>query len=70
MKISKNYAIDAAWFKILPLFSFQILTLSISGQLSKKYDHAPRFGIYFVLLNFMLLEFEIYNINHAKDEEQ
>ncbi len=66
MKVSKNYAIDCSFLKFLPWYGFQLLTLSISGQLSKKVDHSPRLSVYFVILNFLVIEFEIYNVNHAE----
>ena len=66
MKVSKNYAVDCSVLKWLPLYGFQLFTLSISGQLSKKVDHSPRLSVYFVVFNFLLIEFEFYNINHAE----
>ena len=69
MKLSDNYAIDLSGLFFLSWYSFQLFTLSICGQLSKKYHHSPRFGIYFVILNFVIIDFEIYNVNHAEYEK-
>lgn len=32
-----------------------------------KADHNPKFSIHWILLNWVIIEFNIYNINHIKE---
>jgi hypothetical protein len=34
-----------------------------------KADHNPRFHIILIILNFVIFEFEIYNVNHCDDND-
>lgn len=33
-------------------------------------DHHPRFVFFFGILNFTIIDFSIYNINHLEDDEE
>lgn len=67
-KISKKFAIDiSGWHLIrnlkdgLTFVEFKILGDWFKG------DHKPSFDISFVFCNFMIFEFNLYNINHLEE---
>lgn len=69
-KISKNFAWELTLFHKVRSFSDGIDFLDIRIVLDLyKGDHTPRFTFFFEMLNFTLIEFNIYNINHIKEED-
>jgi hypothetical protein len=32
-------------------------------------DHTPQFNLFFALLNIVIVDFSVYNVNHAPEEE-
>jgi hypothetical protein len=67
-KISKNYSCDINLFyryrDVKDGISFIDGTISWDRYID---DHCPKFEMRFGILNFWLLDFSIYNVNHKRE---
>jgi hypothetical protein len=69
-KVSKNYAFEIAAFYLVRDFRDGIDFCDFSVKLDVyKGDHNPRFSFTLIVLNFTLLEIEVYNIHHVDHDE-
>ena len=67
-KLSKNYALEiSGCHRIRDLKDGLDLTEFHVVWDRYKADHNPRFHVILVILNFVIFEFEIYNVNHCED---
>lgn len=66
-KLSKNYALDISILR--PIRSILDGLTGIEFEVNCdwfKADHCPKFNIILIICNFIIFEFEIYNVNHIK----
>jgi len=68
--ISSNYAWELVLFHKLRQFADGISFFECKGSLDWfKADHNPKFEFFLVILNFTIIEFNIYNVNHVENTE-
>lgn len=68
--ISKNYAWELTMFHKLRQFSDGISFFDWKCSLDWfKADHNPKFEFLLVILNFTIVEFNVYNRNHVEEDE-
>ncbi len=64
-KITKQFALDLCMFHKFRNFTDGISFFEFHINLDLfKADHNPKFEIFLAILNYSLIDFEIYNINH------
>ena len=64
-KINKDYGWEVALFHKLRDFSDGITFWKAKINWDRYYaDHSPRFGIHIVLLNYTLIEVNVYYLHH------
>ena len=68
--ITKSYAVDMQVFKKIRYFKDGLSIASIDINWDRyKADHNPKLYILCVLFNYCIFEIDIYNINHADDND-
>lgn len=66
-KINKNYAWELVFFNKIRNFSDGFIFLEIKCNWDKYLsDHSPRLEIYYIALNYMIFEFNIYYLYHRE----
>lgn len=69
-KINKNYAWELILFYNVRLYNDGIDFFEFKVNLDYfNGDHSPKFGFFFEILNWTIIEFNIYNVNHYHEEE-
>lgn len=69
-KLSEKYALELNLFHVLRSFSDGLDWFSFEIKSDwYKGDHNPQFGIQWIILNFEIFEFRIYNMHHVEISE-
>jgi len=69
-KLSKNFAWELGFLYKLRDFSDGIDFFDLKINYDRfKGDHNPQFGVCLVIMNFLIFQFEIYNVNHVLEDE-
>lgn len=65
-KISENYSMDMSLFrKYCNYRRLTFLNIDIDYLYDKTCDHSPSFSFMFVVFGIIILEFNVYNVNHC-----